>query len=129
MKARFLFPFAAALLLACPILHAESTDPELVEGKLPAYTEDAREEGIEGTIVLEALVDENGKVFAADVVESVNPDLDSLTLAAVRNWTFKPATEDGKAIMKVVRIPIHFNLIDPMQETVLRAHDRAIASR
>jgi len=96
---------------------------------LPAYTDEARSEGIEGTMVVEALVDENGNVFAADVVESLDENLDAITIAAVRNWTFKPATEKGDAVMKVVRIPINFNLIDPMEETVLRSHDRAIAAR
>jgi TonB family protein len=78
---------------------------------------------------VEALVDEKGRVFAADVVQSVNPELDALTVAAVSKWTFTPAMEDGKAIMKVVRIPVEFNLIDPLEKSVSEAQNGAVATR
>lgn len=129
MKKSTLIPLIAALLLGAGTLFAETTDPELKEGSMPAYPEKARSKGLEGTVVVEALVDENGRVFAAEVVESIDKALDDVSLAAVRNWSFAPAMEDGKPTMKVVRIPINFHLIDPMKESVLQSHDRAIASK
>jgi protein TonB len=126
MKTIALIPFL--LGLAIPAF-AESTNPQLVDGSMPAYTDAARSNGIEGIVIVEALVDEQGRVFAADVVQSVSPELDALTLEAVKTWKFTPATENGKAIMKVVRIPVNFNLIDPMDQTVLKAQDAAVAAR
>lgn len=96
---------------------------------MPCYTEEARATGIEGIVIVEALVDENGRVFAADVVQSLSPELDSLTVEAVLEWKFNPATEDGRAVMKVVRIPVKFHLIDPMDETITNAQDDLVASR
>ena len=116
-------------LFASGFLYAESTNPQLLEGEMPCYTEEARATGIEGIVIVEALVDENGRVFAADVVQSLSPELDSLTVEAVLEWKFNPATEDGRAVMKVVRIPVKFHLIDPMDETITNAQDDLVASR
>ena len=80
-------------------------------------------------MIVEALIDESGNVFAADVVQSPSEVLNAATLAAVRNWQFSPAIEDGKPAMKVVRIPINFNLVDPYGEAILQSQDRAIAAR
>jgi TonB family protein len=129
MKTKFLFPLIAALLLGAAPLFSESSEPRLQTGEMPAYPAEARSHGTQGTVVVEALVDEQGRVLAAEVVESANRELDEATLAAVQNWTFTPAMEDGQPTMKVVRIPIQFNLLDPLRETVLHGHDRALASR
>ena len=110
-------------------LSAGSTVPVLTDGEMPEYSEFARSHDLKGTVVLEALVDENGHVFAAEVVDSVHAELDKAALAAVADWKFNPAMEDGKAVMKVVRIPINFNLIDPVEDSLLRAHDQAIARK
>lgn len=129
MKKHTILPFLAVLTFSCSGLLAESTNPQLLDGDMPAYTQNARAHGIQGTVVVEALVDESGRVFAADVVQSVNVELDALTVAAIKAWKFSPATEDGKAVMKVVRIPVDFNLIDPIKESVTNARDEAVASR
>jgi protein TonB len=129
MKKTLLLSIAAALVLGVAPLFSESTDPKLLQGDMPAYPADARERGLQGTVVVEALVDEQGQVLAAEVVGSVNQKLDAATLAAVQNWTFEPALEDGKPAMKVIRIPVQFNLVDPLKDSVLYGHDRALASR
>ncbi|MFO7724213.1 MAG: energy transducer TonB [Oceanipulchritudo sp.] len=129
MKLTLISVLGAALLLGAGPLLGETTDPKLLEGEMPSYTDEARQHGAEGTVVIEALVDESGRVFAAEVVESVDSELDNVTLAAIETWKFQPALEDGRKVMKVVRIPVNYNLIDPLQENVLRAHDQAIAVR
>ena len=108
-------------------LFAEATAPKLISGEMPDYSPYARSHNVQGVVVIEALVDEKGRVFAADIVESVHKDLDAAAVAAVSEWTFAPATVDGEAVMKVVRIPINFNLVDPMLES-LRDHNTGIAA-
>ena len=115
-------------LMGLSAVTAESTVPKVVESDLPDYSEFARSHNLKGTVVIEALVDEKGAVFAADIVQSVHRELDKAALAAVSDWRFEPATEDGQPVMKVVRIPIEFDLIDPVKES-LRAHDTAIAAK
>jgi len=127
MKPQKLFSVLAVLALATSWLGAETTEPKKLTGDMPEYSDFARTHELSGTVVVEALVDENGRVFAADVVDGVHVELDLAAVNAVSSWTFEPATEDGKPVMKVVRIPIQFNLIDPLKES-LRSHDTAIAA-
>ncbi|MEX0331156.1 MAG: energy transducer TonB [Puniceicoccaceae bacterium] len=128
MKTLVKFLVAAALTLSAVNLNADQTEPKLVVGELPDYSVFARSHDVQGTVVVEALIDEEGRVFAADIVESVHKELDNAVLAAVTDWTFEPATEDGEPVMKVVRIPVNFNLVDPLKES-LRSHDSALASK
>lgn len=119
----------AILVAACAApVFSESTNPKLKEGKMPDYSTFARTHDVKGTVMVEALVDEQGNVFAADVVNSVHADLDKAAVAAISDWKFEPATENGKPVMKVVRIPVKFDLIDPVKEA-LRSRDTAIVQK
>jgi TonB family protein len=129
MKTKILITLATFLaFIASPLLGA-STNPELLEGTIPEYPEEAREAGIEGIVIVEALIDEQGNVFAADIVSSPDARLNKATLDAVSKWKFSPAEEDGKAIMKVVRIPVNFNLTDPVEDSLSQYQNNAIAAR
>ncbi|HXO42515.1 MAG TPA: energy transducer TonB, partial [Thermoanaerobaculia bacterium] len=87
--------------------------PVLIEssGVQPVYPEDALRAGLEGLVVLEAIVDERGRVgHDIKVVRSLGHGCDEAAVAAVRQWRFRPATRNGKPI-KVRRIfPILFRL-------------------
>jgi TonB family protein len=129
MKLKHIVSLVAAFgLIACPLFGGTS-DPELIEGSMPAYPEQARAAGVEGIVIVEALIDEQGNVFAADVVSSPDESLNAATLEAVAKWKFTPAMVDGKAIMKVVRIPVNFHLTDPVKESVLQSQNNAVAAR
>lgn len=87
--------------------------PVLIEssGVKPLYPEEALRAGLEGLVVLEAIVDERGRVgHDIKVVRRLGHGCDEAAVAAVRQWRFRPATRDGKPI-KVRRIfPIVFRL-------------------
>jgi len=87
--------------------------PVLIEstGVKPVYPEEALRDGLEGLVVLEAIVDERGRVgHDIKVVRRQGHGFDEAAVAAVRQWRFRPATRDGKPI-KVRRIfPIVFRL-------------------
>jgi len=87
--------------------------PVLIEssGVQPVYPEEALRAGLEGLVVLEAVVDERGRVgHDVKVVRRLGLGCDEAAVAAVRQWRFRPATRDGKPI-KVRRIfPILFRL-------------------
>ena len=80
-------------------------------GVTPVYPEEALRAGLEGLVVLEAIVDERGRVgHDIKVVRRLGHGFDEAAVAAVRQWRFRPATRDGKPI-KVRRIfPIVFRL-------------------
>lgn len=87
--------------------------PQLIEssGVQPVYPEEALRAGVEGLVVLEATVDEQGRVGRdIKVVRRLGQGCDEAAVAAVRQWRFRPATRDGRPI-KVRRIfPILFQL-------------------
>jgi protein TonB len=87
--------------------------PVLIEssGVKPVYPDEALRAGLEGLVVLEAIVDERGRVGGEiKVVRGLGHGCDEAAVAAVRQWRFRPATRNGKPI-KVRRIfPILFRL-------------------
>jgi TonB family protein len=116
-------------LLAAASLSAGSETVSLQASVLPEYPREARELNVQGVVVIEALIDETGKVFATDVICSPADQLSTAAVAAVQEWTFSPALKNGHPVVQVVRIPIEFNLNDPLRDSVMAAGNQAIASR
>jgi TonB family protein len=78
----------------------------------PKYPESARTRGIEGTVLLEALISEAGVPLSLHVIESPDPELSDAALAAVRQWRYQPTILNGQPIEVVTTITISFRLVD-----------------
>jgi protein TonB len=83
--------------------------PEAITRVTPSYPEEARQKGIQGTVVVQALVGKFGVVSNTFIVSSV-PGLDQAAQEAVLQWTFKPARAKGKNIAVWVAVPVRFSL-------------------
>jgi protein TonB len=83
--------------------------PERVLFVAPEYSDMAREAGVEGTVMLWALVDLDGSVKAVQVIRSV-PLLDAAASAAVHRWRFTPALASGHPVRVWVAVPVRFSL-------------------
>jgi protein TonB len=81
----------------------------LVQPSKLAYPEEAFAQGIQGTVVVELVVDEEGRVAHAEVRESV-PALDAAALASVRGWRFTPARLAGEPIVSTASAPVAFTI-------------------
>ncbi|MGO9269165.1 MAG: TonB family protein [Terriglobia bacterium] len=80
------------------------------------YTEEARRQGIEGTVVLEIVVEASGNVSDVKVAKSLDPGLDASAVKTVRNWRFEPGTRDGRAVRVAVHVEMSFKLrVSPKQ--------------
>jgi TonB family protein len=65
----------------------------------PPYPDGQLIQREEGWVILNMMVDREGKPYEATVVESTgNPMLDRAALAGVKHWRFEPAVMDGKPI-------------------------------
>jgi TonB family protein len=73
----------------------------------PKYPREAFDARIEGTVLVEALVDTKGRVVKVRVIESV-PGLDEAALEAVRKWRFDPAIKGGKPVATIIHMPVKF---------------------
>ena len=77
----------------------------------PEYPLIARRRGFQGTVVLEVMVDRNGRVGDLKVFKSSGYKvLDRAASASVREWMFKPAIKGNEKIEMWVRVPVCFQL-------------------
>jgi protein TonB len=83
--------------------------PEAISKVAPIYPPEARAQRVTGTVVVQAYVDEDGKVIDTKVVKSI-PLLDAAAVASIRQWKFKPARTDGHPVRVWLAIPIKFSL-------------------
>jgi len=83
--------------------------PEAIEKRVPVYPEAARRAGIDGVILVQALVRADGSVGETRIVKSI-PALDAAAAECVMRWRFKPGMSHGKPVAVWVGIPIKFSL-------------------
>ena len=75
----------------------------------PVYPKEAKEKEIEGSVALDVLIDETGKVRQASVIEGLEIFRTS-ALEAMRKFLFRPAKVDGKPVAVRIRYSIKFKL-------------------
>jgi periplasmic protein TonB len=88
---------------------ASDVPPRPLRITKPKYPQSAFIKRIEGTVVVEILIDAKGRVARSRIVQSV-PELDAAALDCVRKWRFKPAFKAGKAVAAMAQAPIMFRL-------------------
>ncbi len=74
------------------------TRPQIIYRVSPQYPPDLRKARAQGTVVLDAVIDEDGCVSAARVLRGAAPGFDAAALAAVMQWVFRPAIADGQPV-------------------------------
>jgi len=83
--------------------------PKLIKSVAPVYPEEARKNGIQGVVILEAKADESGRVVDTMVLKSV-PEFDRAAVDAVRLWVYEPLVIEGKAKKVVFTVAVKFAL-------------------
>lgn len=78
----------------------------------PQYTQAAMEAKIAGSVLLAAVVRNDGTVGKVTVLRSLDPHygLDRAAIDAARQWRFKPGTKDGFPVAVQVTIELTFTL-------------------
>ncbi len=74
--------------------------PEVVAQVPPVYPEAAAKQNVQDVVVLQVLVDAAGRPESIKVLRGSRraPSLDEAAMAAVRQWTFRPAKKNGQAV-------------------------------
>jgi protein TonB len=96
---------------AAPVKHAAEPVQAFEATKMPMpqghcygkYTDDALKAAVEGTVVLDLVVGEDGRVRDLKVVQGLGHGLDEAALAALRDCAFSPGEKDGKPVAVRIR--------------------------
>ncbi len=91
----------------------EVIPPGILSRREPNYPEEARQAGIEGTVVLKIEILENGNAGQVNIFKSSGSELlDDAAAAAVQRWRFIPAKvrETGRSIVCQTTMPVVFKL-------------------
>jgi len=76
------------------------------------YPEIARKAGVEGTVFVKILVNEDGDVVETEIVKSLGDNgCDEAALEALKSVKWKPATQRDKPVKVWVTIPVRFALL------------------
>jgi protein TonB len=79
----------------------------------PLYPRNARREGLEGVVTIQAKIGEKGDVEGVEVRESSGvTSLDEAALTAVRRASFKPAIQGGRPVPSLASLRFRFQLTD-----------------
>jgi periplasmic protein TonB len=83
--------------------------PKLLSRPTPAYTDEARAQGITGRVRVEITVDERGRVVSVRVLQGLGHGLDEAAAEAARGMTFEPAVRCGRATSATFKVGFNFS--------------------
>jgi TonB family protein len=83
--------------------------PKPIKVTKPRYPAEALAYKVEGTVVVEILIDTEGRVHFRRIVKSV-PALDVAAAETVEQWVFSPAIKNGSPVASVAHAPVGFHL-------------------
>jgi TonB family protein len=89
---------------------AGAAKPKLLKKVRPVYPKEALEKEIQGVVILEAVIDNNGKVKETRTVSSADPLLVKAANEAVKQWEYEPFVIDGVAKQVLFTVTITFAL-------------------
>jgi protein TonB len=85
--------------------------PLLISRVVPEYPRPARQQGIEGLVVLEAILDLEGRIEDHIKILHSIPLLDEAAMRALRRWRFRPARDrDNRPVRVILEVPVRFVL-------------------
>ena len=85
------------------------TPPRPIRVTKPQYPQEAFIKKVEGTVLVEILIDAQGRVVRARVLQSV-PQLDAAALQCVYQWIFQPAVRRGHPVAIIAQAPVNFRI-------------------
>jgi TonB family protein len=84
-------------------------EDNLVVSRVPAYPEAAKIDGIEGSVVIQAIISTNGTVKRAHVI-SGDSHLRNAALEAIYKWRYRPYLLNGRPVDVTTNITVDFDL-------------------
>jgi len=85
--------------------------PTVIQKVNPEYSQEARALKIAGTVVLGVIVGADGTAAEVTLKRSLGFGLDEQACAAISQWKFNPATQDGAPVPVKATIEVNFRLM------------------
>jgi protein TonB len=83
--------------------------PRKIRDVAPAYPEIAQRIHVAGDVVIDCLIDEQGRVREASVLRG-HPLLAPAAVAAVERWAYEPSLLNGVPVQVLMTVTVHFQL-------------------
>ena len=84
-------------------------EPRRIRGAVPVYPDLARRAHVEGKVVLECVIDEDGRVTGLRVM-SGHPLLADAARDAVQRWVYTPTRLNGHPVRVILTVTVKFEL-------------------
>jgi protein TonB len=84
--------------------------PVIIYQPEPEFSEEARKAKFMGVVTVSLIVGADGKPQNVHVTRGVGMGLDENAVAAVKQYRFKPATENGKAVAVYLNVEVNFEI-------------------
>ena len=90
----------------------EILEPRILNKVEPTYPPTAKAAGIEGTVLLNAIIGKRGNLLSLRVMNSdVDPELARAALEAVSQWQYSPVLLNGDPIEVETTFTVNFRLL------------------
>lgn len=83
-------------------------EPKKIRSVAPVYPLDAQTAHLQGTVIMEAVLDVYGSVSDVKLLRSAHETLDIAAVNAVRQWKFMPTTVNGMPVSVIMTVTVTF---------------------
>ena len=125
----FLLLSASRTRAAEPAVINADRPARVIRSAAPIYPYLMRGGGATGEVTVSFTVSAKGVVIRPSIDASDNPELDTPVLAAIKKWTFTPATRNGQAVDSKVQQTFTFVVSGPANTSVERTRTADAGSR
>jgi TonB family protein len=88
-------------------------EPKKIHHVTPTYPEEAKEEGVQGVVVLDTVIGEDGSVRETRVLKGEDARLVGAAQDAVGQWRYEPVRDaEGRPIRVLFTVTVRFMLAD-----------------
>ena len=84
-------------------------EARLVDSRVPAYPDSAKIQGVEGSVVMQAIISRDGTVKRVHVLQG-DSRLRNAAIEAVYKWRYRPYLLNGQPVDVATTITVDFNL-------------------
>jgi periplasmic protein TonB len=84
--------------------------PKKIFDPRPLYTEEARQARVQGTVILQAVVDAQGNVTDVKILKGLPLGLQESAIQTVKTWKYEPATRGGEPVAVYLNLVVNFSL-------------------